>query len=52
MTGQEIETLVDGDIPAGRHEFHWVAKNLTSGVYLCKMQAGKFSDAKKLIYQK
>lgn len=52
ITGQEIETLVNGIVPAGQHELHWIAKNLTSGVYLCKMQAGKFSNTMKLIYQK
>jgi uncharacterized protein (DUF362 family) len=52
ITGQEIETLVNGTVPAGQHELHWMAKHLSSGVYLCKMQAGKFSDTKKLIYQK
>ncbi|MCU0643200.1 MAG: DUF362 domain-containing protein [bacterium] len=52
VTGQEIETLVQGTVPAGKHELHWIAKNLPSGVYICKMQAGRFSDAKKLIYQK
>jgi uncharacterized protein (DUF362 family) len=52
ITGHEIETLVDGIVPAGKHELYWIAKNLTSGVYFCKMQAGKFSDTKKLIYQK
>ena len=52
ITGQEIETLMNRIVPAGQHELHWTAKNLTSGVYLYKMQAGKFSDTKKLIYQK
>jgi uncharacterized protein (DUF362 family) len=52
ITGQEIETLVKEIIPAGQHELHWMAKNICSGVYLCKMQAGKFSDTMKLIYQK
>lgn len=52
ITGQEIETLVQKAIPAGHHALHWHAKNIATGVYLCTMHAGKFSDAKKLIYQK
>ncbi len=52
IAGQEIDTLVDSEIAAGKHEFHWMTKNLSSGVYFYKMQAGKFSDTKKLIYQK
>lgn len=52
MTGQEIETLVEGDLSAGQHELHWTANNLASGAYIYRMQAGKFSDSKRLIYQK
>ena len=52
IAGQEIEMLVEGTVPAGKHEIHWITRNLPSGVYFCKMQAGKFSDTKKLIYQK
>lgn len=52
ITGKEIETLIAGEVPAGLHELHWTAKHLTSGVYIYKLQAGRFSDTKKLIYQK
>ena len=52
ITGREIETLINGEVPSGFHEVHWTAKNLSSGVYIYKMQANGFSDAKKMIYQK
>jgi len=52
INGQEIETLIDGEIPAGQHEIHWTAKNLASGVYIYKMNAGSFTESKKMIYQK
>jgi uncharacterized protein (DUF362 family) len=52
MNGQEIETLVDSEIPAGLHELHWNANNLASGVYIYKMNAGSFTETKKMIYQK
>lgn len=52
IAGQEIETLVAAEVSAGRHEINWTANNLASGVYIYKMQAGKFSYKKKLIYQK
>ncbi len=50
--GQEIETLVNGTLPAGQHDVYWMPKNLSSGVYIYSMSAGNFHDAKKMIYQK
>lgn len=52
IAGQEIETLVNSIVAAGQHEILWTAKNLTSGVYICQMQAANFFDTKKLIFQK
>lgn len=52
LIGQGIETLVEGIVPAGQHQLQWTTNNLASGVYIYQMQAGKFSDTKKLIYQK
>jgi len=52
IAGQEIETLVNGEVPAGQHELHWNAKNLASGVYIYQMQARNYSSSKKMIYQK
>jgi hypothetical protein len=52
ITGQEVETLVSGRISSGQHQVNWTARNLASGVYLCRMQAGKYSYTKKLVYQK
>ena len=52
ITGQEIETLINRRVSGGLHEIHWIAKNLANGVYVYRIQAGKFSGAKKLIYQK
>jgi len=52
IMGQKIETLVNTSVSAGTHELHWVPKNLASGVYVCVMRAGSFSNSMKLIYQK
>jgi len=49
--GEEIETLIQSELPAGQHEIHWSAKNLTSGFYLYSLRAGDFHDSKKMIYQ-
>jgi len=52
ITGKEIATLLDGVISAGSHQVTWNAKNLSSGVYFYRMQAGNFVDTKKMVFQK
>jgi hypothetical protein len=52
ITGRAIETLVEGEVPAGEHRLHWDATGLASGVYLCRMQAENFSETIKMVYQK
>ncbi len=51
-TGQEVETLVQGSLPAGIHEVHWTPDRLASGAYFCELRAGSFVDRRKMIYQK
>lgn len=38
--GQKVRTLVQGGVAAGRHEITFNARNLPSGLYLVRMQAG------------
>jgi len=52
LVGQEIETLVNEFQPAGEHEITWQPNGLPSGLYFYKIQAGEYSEAKKLILQK
>ncbi|MEJ2545741.1 MAG: T9SS type A sorting domain-containing protein [Calditrichaceae bacterium] len=49
MLGQVFKVLVNGDQIAGNHVVDFDALNLASGIYLYKMQAGKYSSAKKMI---
>jgi len=52
VAGQEIKTLINGYIPSGEHQINWRVKDLTSGIYYYKLQVGKYSATRKLIYQK
>ncbi len=52
VAGQELETLIEGQLPAGQHDLQWSANGLASGVYLCRMQAGSFTQTIKMIYEK
>ena len=52
ITGREIETLIEGQVPAGEHRLQWTAQGLASGVYLCRMESRDYSETIKMIYQK
>ncbi len=49
LLGREIATLVNENLSAGSYSYNFDAKNLTSGVYLYKLQAGKYSEIKKMM---
>ena len=50
--GKEIVTLVDGFQAAGEHQITWTPEGLSSGIYLSRLQAGDFSETKKILLQK
>jgi len=52
VLGREIATLVNENLSAGSYSYNFDAKNLTSGVYLYKLQAGKYSETKKMLLSK
>ncbi len=52
MLGQEVATLVNGFQTAGTHSVDFKASTLASGVYLYKIQAGNFTDVKKMVMMK
>lgn len=47
--GQKVATLVNGKMPAGRHEVTWEAQNAPSGIYFCKLEAGAFNQTRKMV---
>ena len=52
MTGKEIDGLVNEFQTAGIHEVQWMPKGLPSGIYFYRIQAGAYSETKKLVLQK
>ena len=57
ILGQRVKTLVSGDLESGQHSYTWDGvdangRNVASGVYFYKMQAGKYSSTKKMIMMK
>lgn len=58
LIGREVETLVEGSVPAGEHRLDWNATGLASGVYLCRLTAGlngagdRSAKTIKMVYEK
>ncbi|MEN8192783.1 MAG: T9SS type A sorting domain-containing protein [Bacteroidota bacterium] len=48
ILGRKLKVLVDENMQAGYHKITFIAENLTSGVYLYRMQAGDFILTKKM----
>jgi hypothetical protein len=52
MLGREVATLVNGDLAPSSYSITWNAANVSSGVYLYKLDAGNYSVTKKMILMK
>ncbi|PKK84677.1 MAG: hypothetical protein CVT49_02315 [candidate division Zixibacteria bacterium HGW-Zixibacteria-1] len=57
ILGQEVATLVDRELEAGRHSVIWNStdnsdRTVSSGIYLCVMRAGEFTASQKMSLMK
>jgi hypothetical protein len=52
IRGQEVATLADGVQEAGYRTVEWNGSGNSSGVYFYKLEAGSFSDTKKMLMLK
>jgi len=52
VLGNEIETLVNEEKPAGTYELTWYAESLPSGVYFYQLSAGLYIETKKMLLLK
>ncbi|MBL8016649.1 MAG: T9SS type A sorting domain-containing protein, partial [Ignavibacteria bacterium] len=52
VIGKEVMRLLDKEVEAGIHTVHFDGINLPSGVYFYRLQAGDFSETKKMILVK
>ena len=48
LLGQEVRTLVNGFTTAGSHAINFNAENLSSGIYLYKIEANDFIQTRKM----
>jgi len=49
LLGQKVATLVSGEQPAGTHEVVFEDNSLSSGLYLYRLQAGQYTETRKLM---
>jgi hypothetical protein len=49
ILAREISTLVDKELEPGKYKVNFDAKNLPSGVYFYRLEAGKFASVKKMV---
>jgi hypothetical protein len=52
MMGKKVATLVSEELEAGKYSRQWNAGHLASGIYFYQLQAGSFSQIKKLVLLK
>lgn len=52
VLGQEVATLLAGDLAAGVHDVRWDATGLPSGVYLYRLEADGYTASKRMILLK
>ena len=52
LAGQQVETLVRDQMPAGSHSVVWFAGEHPSGVYIIRLEAGELSETQKVLLAK
>jgi hypothetical protein len=57
VLGQQVNTIVSGELPAGNHTVVWDGRNtggdaVSSGIYFYRIVAGDFSQTKKMLMLK
>jgi N-acetylmuramoyl-L-alanine amidase len=52
ILGEEVATLIDGDLTAGLHTIDWIAGTVASGIYFYRLQAEAYTETKKMLYLK
>ncbi len=52
IKGELVETLLAGNVIAGKHSYEWKPENVASGVYFCKLSNGDKISTQKVILLK
>lgn len=52
LRGQKVAQLVSGNLEAGLHQAIWSAENLSSGIYLFRLEADNTVSVKRVVFAK
>jgi hypothetical protein len=52
LLGRQVAVLVDGWADPGNHQVTFNGSSLASGTYLCRLQAGTFSQTRRMVLLK
>ena len=52
VTGREVARLVEAPMAAGSHRVTFDASGLSSGMYLYRIQAGRFTQVRRMVVVK
>lgn len=52
VLGREIQTLINKEMDAGNHQINFKAEDIPSGIYMCRLEAGKSSKSVKMLLVK
>jgi Spy/CpxP family protein refolding chaperone len=52
VTGQEVATLVSSHQPSGHYEVAWDGSGFANGVYMYRLEAGPFSETRRMLLLK
>jgi photosystem II stability/assembly factor-like uncharacterized protein len=52
LLGKEVKVIVEGMRPRGDNKFKFVNHDLATGIYLYKLEAGAFTETKKMVIVK
>jgi hypothetical protein len=52
LLGRKVTTLYDGEKQAGHHYVIWNTGDFSSGIYFSKLQAGEYSESRKMMLLK
>ena len=49
ILGQTVDTVIEARFTRGKHTVQWIPKDISSGIYFCRMQTNSFRGTKKLL---
>ena len=52
LLGQEVATLVDGELAPGNYSLPWDGSGFASGVYIYTLRTGGFAESKRMVLMK